>query len=190
LGQFRGLHGSEDRALESLRTDQDVQDAYERHGSELFGFVLRALKDRHLAEEVVQEVFLRAWRSADQFDPARGALRTWLFAIARNCVIDAANRRAARACARLDDSDDGPPPGANVVEADPADRLLVSIQIEEALRRLSPEHREAVVQVHYLGRTCAEVAGDVGVPASTMRSRLYYGVRALRLILEENGWLA
>jgi RNA polymerase sigma-70 factor (ECF subfamily) len=189
LRQFGRLRGSGDRILKSLRTDQEVQDAYDRYGGELFGFVLRALEDHQLAEEVVQDTFVRAWRSADQFDPVRGSLRTWLFAIARNVVIDAAGRRAARACARLDDAGDNVLLGAESVEADPADRLLLSIQLEEALRRLSPEHREAVVQVHYLGRTCAEVAEGCGIPASTMRSRLYYGVCALRLVLEENGWL-
>jgi len=70
------------------------------------------------------------------------------------------------------------------------DRLLARLRLEQALDRLSPEHREAIVQVHYRGRTCAEVADDLGVPASTMRSRLHYGVRELRLVLEENGWLA
>ncbi|WP_308284292.1 sigma factor-like helix-turn-helix DNA-binding protein [Streptomyces buecherae] len=75
-------------------------------------------------------------------------------------------------------------------EADAVDQLLERVQLGEALRRLSPEHREAVVEVYFGGRTCAELGAELGVPASTLRSRLYYGVRALRLILEENGWLA
>lgn len=73
---------------------------------------------------------------------------------------------------------------------DPFDRLLTSIRLDEALRRLSPEHREVVVEVHFHGRTCADVGKELGIPASATRARLYYGVRSLRLLLEENGGLA
>ena len=80
-----------------------------------------------------------------------------------------------------------PGPDATI---DPFDRLLTSIQLDEALRRLSPEHREVVIEVHFHGRTCADLGDELGIPASTARARLYYGVRSLRLILEENGGLS
>ncbi len=170
---------------ETLRTERDVEAAYGRYGGELLGFAVNALADRELAEEVLQETFIGAWRSADQFDPSRASLRTWLFAIARNRVVDAVRRRKVRAggidVERVASSDQS---------ADPIDHLLINIQVSEALRRLTPEHREVVVEVYYLGRTCADLADEKGIPAATMRSRLYYGMRALRLILEQNGWLA
>ncbi|WAL67797.1 sigma-70 family RNA polymerase sigma factor [Amycolatopsis cynarae] len=171
---------------ESLRTERDVETAYARYGNELFGFVLNAVRDRPLAEELVQEIFFRAWRASARFDPAAGTLRTWLFAIARNSVADSARRRSVRARVEQtgrSDRPDGPNP------ADPFDRLLTAIQLDEALQRLSPEHRQTVVEVYYHGRTCAELGGELGIPASTVRSRLYYGVRALRLLLQENGGL-
>ncbi|WP_307795502.1 sigma-70 family RNA polymerase sigma factor [Actinacidiphila acididurans] len=170
----------------SLRDEDDVQDAWDRYGGELFGFVLKALGDRQLAEDVVQEVFVRAWQS---FDPARASLRTWLFAIARNAVADALRQRAARRTVHRD-GPDGEDPADGEPEPDPMDRLLERIQLEAALERLSPEHRQAVTGVHFGGRTCAELGRELGIPASTMRSRLYYGMRTLRLVLEENGWLA
>ncbi|MBA8963792.1 RNA polymerase sigma factor (sigma-70 family) [Rhodococcus percolatus] len=63
--------------------------AYDEHGRELFALAYRSLGDRGRAEEAVQETFLRAWRRADRFDPRRATLRTWLYAICRNVVIDA-----------------------------------------------------------------------------------------------------
>lgn len=170
-----------------MRTEREVQAAYDLYGGELFGFAFKALDDRQLAEDVVQETFVRAWRSPRGFEPDQGSLRTWLFAIARNSVVDAMRRRRVR---------EGPGSSSwdAVSESAPAfdavDQLLDRIQLDEALERLSPQHREAVVEVYFGGRTCAELGEESGVPASTMRSRLHYGVRSLRLILEENGWLA
>ncbi|MFD5611778.1 sigma-70 family RNA polymerase sigma factor [Kitasatospora sp. NPDC127060] len=175
------------RESDSLCTEADVQRAYDQYGGELFGFVFRALGDRQLAEDVVQEVFVRGWRSSGAFDPGKGSLRTWLFAIARNAVVDALRRRGGRESVPLEAwgvEGDGPVPH------DPVDQLLERIQLEEALGRLSPEHRQVVVRVYFGGQTCAELGQELGIPAATMRSRLYYGVRGLRLVLEENGWLA
>lgn len=187
LRPLRRFRASDGAAPESLLTEQDVQDAYDRYGDELFGFALNVLRDRQLAEDLVQDTFVRAWRSADRFDPARGALRTWLFAIARNGLVDLARRRTGQAPVGVDDdASTDLAAGAD----DPVDRLLSSIQLEEALRRLSPEHRQVVVEVYYHGRTCVELAAVLKLSASTVRSRLYYGIRALRLVLEENGWLA
>ena len=76
----------------ALTRERDVREAYSAHGSELYGFAVRSLGDSGLAEEAVQETFLRAWRAGERFDPQIGSLRTWLFAILRNVVIDLGRR--------------------------------------------------------------------------------------------------
>ncbi|MFF0515552.1 sigma-70 family RNA polymerase sigma factor [Streptomyces sp. NPDC004250] len=184
---LRGRFASKDVEPTALRTDREVQAAYDLYGGELFGFAFKALDDRQLAEDVVQEIFVRAWKSPRGFDPGQGSMRTWLFAIARNAVVDAIRRRKVREGTGYSSWD---AVSESSSAFDPVDQLLERIQLGEALERLSPQHREAVVEVYFGGRTCAELGEELGVPASTMRSRLYYGVRSLRLILEENGWLA
>jgi RNA polymerase sigma-70 factor (ECF subfamily) len=176
---------SDDEPTPSLGDERAVQAAYDQYAGELFGFVFKALGDRQQAEDVVQEVFIRAWRS---FDPSKGHVRTWLFAIARNAIVDVLRRRAGSGPVVLEDWNAAVSEETRAI--DPLDQLLERIQLDEALARLSPEHRQAVVRVYFEGRTCAELGQELGVPASTMRSRLYYGVRSLRLVLEENGWLA
>ena len=80
----------------ALTRERDVREAYAAHSGELYGFALRSLNDAGLAEEAVQETFLRAWRAGERYDPQIGSLRTWLFAILRNVVIDLGRARAAR----------------------------------------------------------------------------------------------
>lgn len=169
----------------ALRGDDAVRAAYAAHGPELYRLALRSLHDHGLAEEAVQETFVRAWRAGDRYRPEEASLRTWLFAIARNVVVDLARRRTARprlaapATQHDDTVADGP---------DPLDRMLTAWQVEEALRRLSPEHLHALVETYYRQRPYAEVAAEVGIPVGTVRSRVYYALRALRLALEEMGW--
>src|SRR5688500_14789557 len=79
-----------------LTDETGVREAYAAHAGELYGFALRSLGDSALAEEAVQDTFLRAWRAGDRFDPELGSLRTWLFAIMRNVVTDLGRARAAR----------------------------------------------------------------------------------------------
>ncbi|MDO0924020.1 sigma-70 family RNA polymerase sigma factor [Streptomyces sp. TG1A-8] len=176
--------------MTSLRSEQDVRAAYRRYGSELFGFACNALDDRQLAEEVVQETFLRAWRSAPSYDEHRSGVRTWLYAIARNVVADARRRRSARPPLAGHEPERDGRPGPGDGSGDPFDKLLLRIELDEALQRLSPDQRQVITDVYLLGRSCADLAAELGIPAATVRSRLYYGVRALRGILEENGWLA
>lgn len=162
-----------------LESDSGVQAAVRAHAGELYGFALRALNDHGLAEDAVQETFVRAWRAGHRFDPSIASLRAWLFAILRNLIIDATRARSSRA------------PVAVMVDgsiADQIDGLLRSWVIDEALRRLSDEHREAVVEIYYQGRSAVEVAAGLGVPAATVRSRVFYGLKALRLSLDELGW--
>ncbi|MDQ3553987.1 MAG: sigma-70 family RNA polymerase sigma factor [Chloroflexota bacterium] len=159
-----------------------MRSAYAAHGAELYGYAYRRLGDQQSAEEAVQETFIRAWRAADRFDPRVGTLRGWLFAILRNVAVDLLRARAAR------------PRSAEVdvaelqIPYDTTDHMLAGWQVEEALRRLSPAHREAIVETILRDRPYAEVATRSGVPEGTLRSRVYYGLRALRVSLDESGW--
>lgn len=165
-----------------LGHEDGLRSVYLAHGGELYRFALRSLGDAGLAEEAVQETFLRAWRAADRFDESLGSLRTWLFAISRNVVIDLSRARAARPPLATAVPADEPAGGRDVEDA------ALAWMVEEAVRRLSGEHRDALVEVHYRGRTYEEAAHALKVPVGTVKSRVYYGLRALRLVLEELGW--
>jgi RNA polymerase sigma-70 factor (ECF subfamily) len=157
--------------------------AYAAHGTELYRFALRSLGDAGLAEEAVQSTYLRAWRNADRYDEDLGSLRTWLFAIIRNVVIDVARARRIRPVTGVGDSTTEPQH-----PDDDIDRMLLAWQVEEALRRLSDEHRVVLVETYYRSRPYAAVAAELGVPVGTVKSRVYYALRQLRLALEELGW--
>lgn len=163
----------------ALTRERDVREAYTAHAGELYGFAVRSLGDSGLAEEAVQETFVRAWRAGERFDPEVGSLRTWLFAILRNVVIDLSRARSVR-----------PRVAAEGIEpsAEPIEEALHSWQVEEALRRIGEGHRRVLIETYYLGRPYAEVAADLGVPEGTVKSRVYYGLRALRVALEEIGY--
>ncbi len=155
----------------------------------LLAYALGRLGDRRAAEEVVQDTFVRAWRNADRFDPDRGSEAAWLFTIAGNLVIDRLRRRGARpvVSATLDDRVAIAAPDA--VEEPPVDRIIEAWQLAEAMARLSDEHRGAIVLCHHRGHSVAEAAAILDVPVGTVKSRVHYGLRALRLHLEEQGVL-
>jgi RNA polymerase sigma-70 factor (ECF subfamily) len=163
--------------------DEALRSVYDAHGPELYRFARRSLGDAGLAEEAVQETFLRAWRASATYDPSRSSQRTWLFAILRNVVIDLARARRVR------------PPVASAADGidtsrsdDDIDQVLTTWQVEAALALLDDDHRRALVEVHWRGRPYADVAHDLGIPAGTVKSRVYYGLRALRGALEAQGW--
>jgi RNA polymerase sigma-70 factor, ECF subfamily len=163
----------------ALADERDVREAYAAHAGELYGFAVRSLGDPGLAEEAVQETFLRAWRAGDRFDPELGSLRTWLFAILRNVVIDLGRARAARP---------GVAAGSPEAGHEPLEQIMVAWQVEEGLRRIGDDHRRVLIETYYRGRPYAEVAAELGVPEGTVKSRVYYGLRALRNALEELGY--
>jgi RNA polymerase sigma-70 factor (ECF subfamily) len=158
----------------------ELRELYRRYAGELFGFACNALGDRDLAEEVVQDVFARAWRHAEAYDPRRASVRTWLYSIARNRVVDARRRAAVRP---------GMATGAQPETPAELDRTLehavLRWQMAAALARLSPEHREVIRLAHYGGLTLREIAEHKGIPLGTVKSRTSYALRSLRLILDE-----
>jgi RNA polymerase sigma-70 factor (ECF subfamily) len=166
-----------DQDTELLRVLQD------EHGDALFAHAVRLTGgDRQRAEDLVQETLLRAWRHPEVLDPERAAVRSWLFTTARNLAIDAWRRREARVGEVVTDMLPEPPPSA-----DEAERAVEAWTVAEGLARLSTEHREVLVECFYQGRSVAEAAARLGVPAGTVKSRTHYALRALRMALDEMG---
>ncbi len=182
----RALAPAAPAASAGLVDEAGVAAAYAAHGAEIYRFVLRGLRDPGAAQDVVQETFLRAWRSAERYDPALSSLRVWLFAIARNAMLDHVRASGARPWQGALADDDQLERVAVPVD-DGTERLLRGWVVEEALRRLSAEHRAVLVETHLRDRPYAEVAAELGLPVGTVRSRVFYGLRALRVALDEMG---
>ncbi|WHT16805.1 sigma-70 family RNA polymerase sigma factor [Crossiella sp. CA-258035] len=182
-GRRRGRAAAAGGLATDLSAETGLRAAYAAHGPELYRFALRQLRDEGTAQESVQEVFLRAWRAADRFDPDLAGLRVWLFAIARTVVLDQARRLAGRPAAHAA----GPGMPALATEPGLAESVLDRWLVEEALRRLSGPHRVVLVEAYLRGRPSAELAAEVGVPVAVLRSRLFYALKALHLAMEEMG---
>lgn len=154
--------------------------AHSAYHTRMLARARRIVVDPDLAEDVVQEAFLRAWRACSSFDPAGGPLVHWLLAITANTAVDMVKARVRR-----------PPlaPGwadADVPEAGlgDIDRLILRSQLRHALSRLGAHHRDAVVETVLRDRPYADVAAELGIAPATLRTRVHYGLRRLRCVLE------
>ena len=138
--------------ISSDATGEALRALYRAYAGELYGFALNALGDRGTAEEVVQEVFTRAWRHAEAYDPTRGSVRTWLYQIARHAIIDTRRRAAVRpALALHEPRDEQDPEGLSI------ERAMLGWQVAGALEKLTPEHRQVIRLAHVQGLS---VRGD------------------------------
>lgn len=168
--------------ISSDATGEALRALYRSYAGELYGFALNALGDRGAAEEIVQEVFLRAWRHAGRYDPARAGVRTWLYQIARHAIIDARRRAAVRPGLPLHEPGPGSEPVGESVE-----QAMLGWQVAMALERLSADHRQMIRLAHVQGLTMREIAEHTDLPVGTVKSRTWYALRQLRLVLEEMG---
>jgi RNA polymerase sigma-70 factor, ECF subfamily len=161
-----------------------VDGLYDEHAAALWRYARRLTGDEARAQDVVQETLLRAWQHPEVADNNERSARAWLFTVARNIVID--ESRSARFRRELSTPDDvGAFEGVCPDEVDAAmDRLLIG----DALARLTPEHREVVRRSYFQGWTTAQIAADLGIADGTVKSRLHYALRALRLALCEMGF--
>ena len=165
-----------------------MQVLYGRHHVRVFRFGLRLVRDEQIAEDLISEVFLDVWRQARKFE-GRSAVSTWLLAITRFKALSALRKRRD---AELDDE------AANAIE-DTSDDPEVAVQkkdtgaaLRKCLTALSAEHREIVDLVYYHEKSVEEVAGIVGIPENTVKTRLFYARRKLADLLKaagvERGW--
>ncbi|NQD42767.1 sigma-70 family RNA polymerase sigma factor [Glutamicibacter halophytocola] len=162
------------------RDAQLVSEIYREHADALRRFALRGYCSREEADDVVQETVLKVWKAAPEIT---GSLRGYLFATARHVIIDEHRRAAARIHADLLGDADPAAAGAEDGNVQVLDRLLM----QQALMRLSAEHRLVVLHLHFFGSTVAQAAHDLHIPEGTVKSREHYALRNLRGILAEMG---
>jgi RNA polymerase sigma-70 factor (ECF subfamily) len=153
---------------------------HDEHAPALWRYVVWLTGDRQLAEDVVQETLVRAWRKPEVLDQSESSARAWLFTVARNLVID--DKRSAHS--RHEIASDALP---EQQVSDGTDALLDSWLVADALATLSPDHRLVVVNAYYGAKSIAEISAELDIPPGTVKSRLHYALRALRLALQERG---
>lgn len=155
-----------------------IRSLYRDHGRSLLAYTLRLTGDRGIAEDVVQETLIRAWKNAEKLHSGQGSVRGWLLTVARNIVTDRVRARASRPQEVGGDYVDVP-----AESRDPADEVVDMMVVLGALDGLSAEHREVLVATYYRGQTVAEAARTLGIPPGTVKSRTYHALRALRAAL-------
>jgi RNA polymerase sigma-70 factor (ECF subfamily) len=160
-----------------------MRELYDEHAAVLWRYAVRLTGDRAHAQDVVQETLLRAWQHPEVTDDHDRSARAWLFTVARNMIID--DRRSARfrnVVGSLDE--EGAPEQSTPDEVNATlDRLLIA----DAMAQLSTEHRAVIERSYYRGWTTGQIATDLDIAEGTVKSRLHYAVRALRLALQDNG---
>jgi RNA polymerase sigma-70 factor (ECF subfamily) len=156
-----------------------MRELYELHGRALYRYLYGFSSGQpQLAEDLVQETLLRAWRNIESLNPDATTLLPWLLTVARRVAIDAARARRVRP-AQSDDADVADLP----IDVDPIDRVITAETVRQALPRISPDHREVVIELYYRGHTIAEAASRLGIPEGTVKSRAHHALRSLRAVI-------
>jgi RNA polymerase sigma-70 factor (ECF subfamily) len=160
-----------------------VAELYRRYGKRLYRFGVQALGDNGLAEEMVQESFVKLWRSAERFDAERGSVGAFLFVIARSTAADIRKRPSSRPLVPVEETQVPAQP-------DSVDQILDSLIVREAFETLGPGHAQVLQLAQEEGLTQSQIAERLGLPLGTVKTRTFHGMRTLRAALVERGFHA
>jgi RNA polymerase sigma-70 factor, ECF subfamily len=161
--------------------EEPVAELYRRYGTRMYQFGVQLLGDRGLAEELVQESFVRLWRTAGRFDMSRGTVAAYLFVMGRSIAADLRKRPSSRPLAAVDEEQLPARP-------DDADRVVEALAVRDALDSLSAAHRQVLMLWQSEGLTQTQMAERLGVPLGTVKTRMFHGLRALKTALAERGY--
>jgi RNA polymerase sigma-70 factor, ECF subfamily len=167
--------------LDGSEVEVALSKLYDRYNRTVFGVGLKILGDRSMAEELVQEVFLKVWRSSSTFDPSRGSFSTWLYRVTRSVALDFYRKRARRIrqvsngelhIAAVRDPSAGP--------QQVADESWLSWRVSRALELLDAPHREVIELAYFSGLSQSEISERTGAPLGTVKSRTASAYKSLR----------
>jgi RNA polymerase sigma-70 factor (ECF subfamily) len=151
---------------------------YARYARAVFGLALRRLGDRGRAEDAVQETFVSIWRAARTYRPERGPGAPWLYAVARNAIVD---RSRARSETPVDVPDE---PSYEAGPDDQAEAAWTQWRVHRAVEDLSPYEREVIELAYWSGLSQSEVAERLGIPLGTVKTRTRSALQRLATVLE------
>jgi len=177
---------SDEQLVEAVaRADEDaLGELYDRFGRVAYGLAYKILQDASLAEDAVQEAFLQVWRGAGSYRPERAKASTWLLTFVHRRAVDLVRReQRRRTLPELEDPKTSGP-GADEAVVARSRREIV----QDALRRLPAEQRQAIELAYYGGLTQSELADKLGQPLGTIKSRMFTGLQRLRVLLAESGY--
>jgi RNA polymerase sigma factor (sigma-70 family) len=176
-----------DEALVSLvasSDDEALAELYDRFGGVAYGLALRILRDDALAQDAVQDAFLGVWRTADRFLPERAKASTWILTLVHRRAVDLVRRENVR---RGEPLEHAPEPAAPETVEGEATLGFQRRLVQEALKGLPPEQREALELAYYGGLTQSQLAERLGQPLGTIKSRMFMGLARLRDLLGQAG---
>ena len=168
----------QDQLIERLK-QQDrtaLGPLYDAYSGALFGVILRIVQSRELAEQVLQDTFVKAWRNAASYDASKGRLFTWLLNIARNTAIDATRTAYFQHYRKTEDLD-------NLVHVSGGETVNPDhVGVREVVQRLDEKYRKLIDLVYFQGFTQEEAAQETGIPIGTIKTRLRYAIGELRKV--------
>lgn len=156
---------------------------YDRYSAMLFGLLMRILKEREAAEEVLQDLFLQLWRNAGQFDASRGSLPAWLMVMGRNRAISRLRGRRDREVMEEKEGDYANTFASAQNVEDDASRAELARSLTAALATLPAEQRQALELAYFEGMTQSEIAARTGTPLGTVKTRVRTAMQSLRQLL-------
>ena len=159
-----------------------VGELYDRHAALMYGVILRIVRERAEADDVLQEAWIQAWQRAGSFDSDRGAVGAWLVTIARSRALDRIRRRASRARAESN----APPPEAREAPGVVAERGAERNALGRALASLDPRHREVLEIAYFEGLSQTEIAERLAAPLGTVKHWARQGLLRLRELMPRN----
>jgi len=170
-------------ALASRADESALGELYDRYGRVAYGLALRIVRDRALAEDAVQEAFLAVWRSAGSFLAEQGKPSTWILTLVHRRAVDLVRREERR---RAEPLESVAQPTGEATDEEAWLRAQRQV-VQEALRKLPHDQREAIELAYYGGFTQSELAERLEQPLGTIKSRMFTGLRRLRELLAEAG---
>lgn len=171
------LHQRDKRVIETL---------YDRYAANLYGVVLRIVKEESLAEDVIQEAFVKIWKYGDKYQPSKGTLFTWMLNIARNAAIDQLRKKESRGGEKIQSLENNVP----IHIAAPQSLNPNHIGLREIVGKLDEKYRQIIELVYFHGYTQSEIQEELDIPLGTVKTRLRIAMRELRHVFNVNKFLS